>query len=110
MAKLGDQSPQASHLTFTVCPGTDVYMPFGAIQDQPVYTEKIDCFSFGVLVIQVLTRQFPKPGDRMQRVEMNHPGLPRGTLMMCIPEVDRRRNHISQVDQATPSYRLPLNA
>ena len=34
----------------------------------------------------------------MQRVEVNHPGLPRGTLMVCIPEVDRRQNHISQVD------------
>ena len=34
----------------------------------------------------------------MQRVEINHPGLPRGTLMVCIPEVDRRRKHISQIN------------
>jgi hypothetical protein len=73
-------------------------MPPEAVQDKPVYTEKIDCFSFGVIVIQMLTRQFPKPDDRMQRVEMNHPGLPRGTLMVCVPEVDRRQNHISQID------------
>jgi hypothetical protein len=98
MAKLGDLNPRMSHLTFTMCPGTDVYMPPEAVQDKPVYTEKIDCFSFGVVVIQMLTRQFPKPDDRMQRVEMNHPGLPRGTLMVCIPEVDRRQNHISQID------------
>ena len=98
MAKLGDINPRASRLTFTMCPGTDVYMPPEAIQDQPVYNEKIDCFSFGVIVVQMLTRQFPKPGDRMQRVEMNNPGLPRGTLMVCIPEVDRRQNHISLVD------------
>ena len=98
MAKLGDLNPRASRLTFTMCPGTDVYMPPEAVQDQPVYTEKIDCFSFGVIIVQMLTRQYPKPGDRMQRVEMNHPGLPRGTLMVCIPEVDRRQNHISQVD------------
>ena len=98
MAKLGDINPRASRLTFTMCPGTDAYMPPEAIQDQPVYSEKIDCFSFGVIVIQMLTRQFPKPGDRMQKVEINHQGLPRGTLMVCIPEVDRRQNHISLVD------------
>ena len=98
MAKLGDLNPRMSRLTFTMCPGTDVYMPPEAVQDQPVYTEKIDCFSYGVIIIQTLTRQFPKPGDRMQRVEISHPGLPRGTVMVCIPETDRRQNHISQID------------
>ena len=73
MAKLGDLNPRASHLTYTMCPGTDVYMPPEAVQDQPIYTEKIDWFSFGVIVVQVLTRQFPKPGNRMQKVEINHP-------------------------------------
>ena len=77
MVKLGGINPRASRLTFTMCPGADVYMPPEAIQDQPVYSEKIDHFSFGVIVIQMLTRQFPKPGDRMQRVEINHPGLPK---------------------------------
>ena len=105
MAKLGNLNPRASRLTFTMCPGTDVYMPPEAVQDQPVYTEKIDCFSFGVIIVQMLTRLYPKPGDRMQRVEINHPGLPRGTLMVCVPEVDRRQNHISQVD---PNYPLLL--
>ena len=89
MARLGDINPRVSRLTFTMYPGTDVYMPPEAIQDQPVYSEKIDCFSFSVIVIQMLTRQFPKPGDRMQRVEVNYPGLRRGTLKVCIPEVDR---------------------
>ena len=98
MAQLGDLNPRASYLTFTMCPGTNVYMPPEATKEKPMYTEKIDCFSFGVIVVQILTRQFPKPGDQMQRVEINHPGLPRGTLMVCIPEVDRRQNHINQVD------------
>ena len=62
------------------------------------YTEKIDCFSFGVICIQILTRRFPEPGDRLQRVEFDHPGLPRGTLMVRVPEVDRRQTHISELD------------
>ena len=55
MAKLGDLNPQATRYTFTMCPGTDVYMPSEAVKDEPAYTEKIDCFSFGVIVVQILT-------------------------------------------------------
>ena len=98
MARLGDINPQATRFTSTMCPGTDVYMPPEAVQDKPVYTEKIDCFSFGVIIVQILTRQFPKPGDRLQEVEFNHPGLPRGRVCVRVLEIDRRQNHIGQVD------------
>ena len=97
MARLGDIT-QATRFTNTMCPGTDVYMPPEAVQDKPVYTEKIDCFSFGVITIQILTRLFPKPGDRLQEIEFSHPGLPQGKLLVQSPEVDRRQNHISQVN------------
>ena len=50
--------------SLTACPGATVYMPSEAVQDNPVYTNKIDCFSFGVLVVQILTRQFPNLSDR----------------------------------------------
>ena len=107
MAKLGDLNPRMSHLTFTMCPGTDVYMPPEAVQDKPVYTEKIDCFSFGVITVQMLTRQFPKPADRMRT--MKHPGLPRGTLMVCVPEINRRQNHINQIDPNHTLLPIALN-
>ena len=95
---MGDINPQATRFTNTMCPGTNVYMPPEAVQDKPVYTEKIDCFSFGVIIVQTLTRQFPKPGDRLQEVEFNHPGLPRGRVCVRVPEIDRQQNHIGQVD------------
>ena len=81
-----------------MCSGTDVYMPPEAVQDKPVYTEKIDCFSFGVIIVQTLTRQFPKPGDRLERVELNHPGIRKKSILVEVSEIDRRQNHISQVD------------
>ena len=109
MAKLGDLNPRATHYTFTMCPGTDVYMPPEAVKDRPAYTEKIDCFSFGVIIVQVLTRQFPKPGDRRQEIKVNHPGLPRGVLEVRIAEVDRRQNHISQVDPNHPLLPIALD-
>ena len=109
MAKLGDLNPQATRYTFTMCPGTDVYMPPEAVQDEPVYTEKIDCFSFGVIIVQTSTRQFPKPGNRRQELEINHPGLPQGTVEVRLAEVDRRQNHISQVDPNHPLLPISLD-
>ena len=99
MARLGNINPHATRFTNTMCPGTDVYMPPEAVQDKPVYTEKIDCFSFGVITLQILTRLFPKPGERYMIV--NDPRYPR-PLKMDILEKDRRQNHISQVDPDHP--------
>ena len=98
MARLGDINPRVTRISNTMCPGTDVYMPPEAVQDKPVHTEKIDCFSFGVIIVQILTQQFPKPGDRLQEVTLNHPGLPRGTVCVRVPEIDRRQNHIGLVN------------
>ena len=99
MARFGDQNPRATHLTFTMCPGTDVFMPPEAVQDKPVYTEKIDCFSFGVITLQILTRQFPNPGDRSKEIEINQHGIPAGTVAKIpVPETERRQNHISIID------------
>jgi serine/threonine protein kinase len=97
MANLGDINP-LTRFTMTMCPGTNVYMPPEALQDEPVYTKKIDCFSFGVIVVQTLTRQFPKPGNRLQEIEFSHPGIRARTVLVPVPEVERRQNHISQVD------------
>ena len=75
MARLGDMNPRVTHLTFTMCPGTDVYMPPEAVKDKPVYTEKIDCFSFGVIAIQIMTRLFPQPGDRRREIVIENVGV-----------------------------------
>ena len=82
MARLGDINRHGTHFTSTTCPGTDVYMPPEAVQEKAVYTEKIDCFSFGVITLQILTRLFPNPRDRMQEAQFNHPGIPPGKLMV----------------------------
>jgi hypothetical protein len=106
MARLGDLNPQATRFTNTMCPGTDVYMPPEAVQDKPVYTEKIDCFSFGVIAIQTMTQEFPKPGDR--QITINDPRYPR-PIKMNIPEIERRQNHIHEVDPSHPLLPIALN-
>ena len=102
MARLSNLSLLGIHITNTTCPGTDVYMPPEAVQDKPEYTEKLDCFSLGVITIQILTRQFPKPGDRLQEVKVDHPELPTGTALVRVSEVNRRQNHIREVDSNHP--------
>ena len=106
MARLGDLNPQASQFTNTMCPGTDVYMPPEAVQDEPVYTEKIDCFSFGVIAVQTLTQEFPKPGERMMTVHVPHYPRP---LKMDVSEIERRHNHISRVDPNHPLLPIALD-
>ena len=106
MARLGDISLQSTqHLTFTMCPGTDVYMPPEAVKDKPVYTEKIDCFSFGVIALQIMTRRFPKPGDRRKKLEIEYVGLVEKRIL----ESERRQNHISKVDPNHPLLPVALN-
>ncbi|MCG8624713.1 MAG: protein kinase, partial [Proteobacteria bacterium] len=100
MASLSDQlSPQprqTSYLTYTMCPGTDPYMPPEAVTDKPTYSNKIDCFSFGVIVVQILTRKFPKPSDRLKQVEINRLQSPNITAFVPISERERRQKHIRE--------------
>ena len=109
MARLGDLNPRASHLTFTMCPGTDVYMPPEAVRSQPVYNEKVDCFSFGVVIVQMLSRQFPKPGDRLKKVRTNDPQFHGGEVEVRVPEVERRENHISLINHNRPLLQIALD-
>ena len=106
MASLGDMTAQrASHLSFTMCPGTDVYMPPEAVKDKPVYTEKIDCFSFGVITVQIITRLFPQPGDRREEIEIDNIGM----LEKRVSECERRQNHISKIDPSHPLLATALD-
>ena len=90
----------------TQCPGTPVYMPPEAMRNPPVYTEKLDCFQIGVLMIQIMTRQYPAPSDRTRQV----PDVrsPTGLSEIPIRETDRRQNHIQMVSNQ-PMYEHVLD-
>ena len=90
----------------TMCPGTYVYMPPEVLTDNPKYTEIIDCFSFGVVMIQVLTREFPKPGDRRKYTDDS---ISTFAIEVLIPEIERRQNHISKVDRGHPLLPIALD-
>ena len=95
MSKL---SPRMTGLT--KCPGTPAYMSPEAMFDPPVYTEKLDCFQTGVLMIQTITRKFPDPGPAMNRVRDAR--YPTGWANIPVPEVERRQSHLSLIPRTHP--------
>ena len=108
MAKLYDMNRSTAHLTpLSLCPGTIVYMSPEALKDQPVYTDKLDTFSFGVLCVQIMTRHFPDPSNRVTEVEDSR--FPTGRIEVPVPEVDRRQSHISLIDPTHPLLPVALD-
>ena len=86
------------------CPGTPAYMSPEALFNPPVYTEKLDCFQAGVLMIQTITRKFPNPSDATRKESF--PRSPTGFISVPIPETERRHNHLSLISDTHPM--LPI--
>ena len=70
------------------CPGKPPYMPPEGFGGQ--YTCKLDCFSFGVLAIEIITCENAEPGPRSQS------------------EVERRKTHIDQIQPDHPLLPIVL--
>ena len=88
----------------TRCPGTPPYMSPEALDNPPTYTEKLDIFSFGVLLIQIMTRLFPEPGDQFETVIIPLPHDPTHKMKskIPIPELTRRQSHINLIEHTHP--------
>ena len=110
MSKLSD----AGHLTtprpLTQLPGTEVYMPPEAFLEPPEYSNKLDCFSLGVLGVQIITRKFPKPGPRRRQISVPRTRqAPTGRAEVLVREVDRRNAHIALIDGTHQLLRVSLD-
>ena len=99
MSKLVGMNPCK---TGTMCPGTVAYMPPEALITPPRYSDKLDCFSHGVLTIQLITRQFPNPGDA-------HVEDANEETFRRVPETERRKKDIDLVDPDHPLLSLALS-
>ena len=80
MSKLAGAAPTMTPLT--MCPGTLSYMAPEALEEPPRYTKKLDCFSEGVIMIQVCTRLWPEPGPRNHHVPDSR--SPTGSMEMPV--------------------------
>ena len=101
VSKLGGFGPSTFNISngddLIMCPGNFAYMPPEAMIEKPRYTEKIDCFSFGVVMIQVLTRERPEPGPQTEHVNI-HINI---EVTRNIPEIERRQS-CTQEDRSRP--------
>ncbi len=90
--------------TMTTCPGSPTYMSPEALNEPPVYTEKLDNFSFGVLLVQITTQQFPKPTDRFKIREFPDPRFLNRIVQarVLVPELERRQAHIDLIPSDHP--------
>ena len=108
MSKLAGINPCMTPLT--LCPGNLQYMSPEALEEPPSYTEKLDIFSLGVLLVQIMTRQFPDPGPRMQVVDVpDDPRFPEGTVRVPIPETQRRSAHFQLISSTHPLKAVAVN-
>ena len=106
MSKLATGNPRMTALT--LCPGNLLYMSPEALDEAKSYTAKLDIFSFGVIVIQILTRQFPNPTDRFRTVHasQNEEDIEddededdenEDEVRHLIPETERRQAHLQLI-------------
>ena len=75
----------------TTAPGNAMVMPPEALEDNPVYDHKLDVFSYGCLILHVLTGQFPQPTNQF----VPEPG--RKDSFKRVSEWDRRSNYIKDI-------------
>ena len=87
-------SVDSSLRPLALCPANVFYMPPEALDETKSYTAKLDVFSFGVLVIQILTSLFPNPADRFRLVFIPQFQDP---LQQVVPETERRQTHLQVI-------------
>ena len=96
MSRISGAAPTMTPLT--MCPGTLAYMSPEALKEPPTYTKKLDCFSEGVMMIQVCTRLWPEPGPRTKTVPFA--ASPTGMMEIPVLEPERRQKHIDKIDRS----------
>ena len=105
MAKLASVNPRTTPMT--LCPGNVQYMSPEALEEPPSYTDKLDVFSFGVLLVQIMTRQFPNPGPRFQVISV--PNYPEGNVRLAVPETQRRSSHLQLIADTHPLKAIAIS-
>ena len=95
ISKIVDANPGMTRNKVTPCPGTPAFMPPEALRAKPRYSDKLDTFSLGVLIIQIITRKFPAPTDA--EIVMEDDSAPSGEKIVLVAERERRKDDIAEV-------------
>ena len=100
VAKLMDPAGTHSH---TMMPGTHAYMaPEAELGPSCDYTEKVDIFAFGVLIIHTLTHQLPMPGPTRAKVKGK---------VIAVGEYERREGYLKAcTDAEVEAFQKPIQS
>ena len=103
MSRVIDAGKSKHTTPLTQAPGTVEYIPPEALQLNPKYAAELDCFSFGVLAIQIMTRLFSDPSFRTREIP-----IPTDMAIIFVPETESRKNHIDMIDKSHPLLQIAL--
>ena len=84
--------------SMTKIPGTPDFMPPEALTKRPVYGPPLDVFSYGGVVLNVITQQWPEPTDREQLNTYTR-------KYELVSEVARRQNYLNMFTESTTSLK-----
>ena len=107
MSKMVEANPRMTRSKITQCPGTPVFMPPEALRAKPRYSDKLDTFSLGVLMVQIITRIFPAPTDA--EIVLEDDSAPTGEKIILIPELERRKKDLDKVPSTHPLLPVALH-
>ena len=105
MSKMIDTNP--CMIPVTKCTENHPFMPPEIFLTDPLYSDKVDVFSTGVLIIQIITREFPAP-TKSKCIE-NFPASPIGVIEVPVLERKRRNNDISRISPTHPLLPVALD-
>ena len=83
------------------CPGTPVYMPPEARSENPDYDENLDCYSYGVLILHILSGEWPVPVDKVHNES--------DQVVVVLKDIQRRQKYIEMIDENHPLMDLMKN-
>ena len=84
--------------TLSMMPGTPAFMPPEACENPPRYTTAMDIFSFGCVIIHLVTWEWPEPDGQFRQVK----GLFGNWGRQIVSELDRRQKWIAMFGENHP--------
>ena len=101
-AKIGDLGVARVMQSFianqqmTKSPGNQSHMPPEALVDNPKYTNKLDIFSFGCVIIYTVVKMVPNPTEAFKLLDSHDQPVYRR-----VDEVTRREKYLQKMDHAS---------
>ena len=98
VARILDLPSHVTHLTET--PGTPAFMPPEVMVAKPKYDTGVDIFSYGIVMVHVLSGKWPAPQTGPNRFE--------GNKLIPVSEAERREEFLQAIGNAHPLMDLIL--